>query len=509
MKEGLSLSASAVNASAALRRRRRGPRPRAREVARVRYAPVVDPVALHHPLDPLTLVLFALALALALVLTLRRPALGVAFLIVALPFDFSRDAGHTTLTLAKAVLIGVAAALVLRRPSLAVLRSRGALAVGAGAVAIALATGLSIHAADYREPAIRESLKALQYLTLFAVTALALGSDPDDAVLRRAIPLTAAAVSLLALGQLVLGAPSGVWFSGNVIPRIAGPLEGPNQLSAFLGLALPVVLAIALESGDRRLARTTLALGVATLLLTLSRAGVVAGLSALVLVFCLMPRSLAAAGARRGALVAVGAGVASGLAILSLIVVSLTHSFSILQGVLGHFGTVTEVEHAGGVGNRSILWHAAIALWHRHPLLGVGAGNFELEIGRVGPAGVRTHANSLYLQALAEGGVVLLLATVGSVAATLVVLGRAARRRPEALVAGAFCGLAALAAHQIFDLLVFYPKVGDLAWVLTAVAVARIARREPIPEADSLPPRSLEPAFARRTTTLPEGTRRP
>ena len=58
-----------------------------------------------------------------------------------------------------------------------------------------------------------------------------------------------------------------------------------------------------------------------------------------------------------------------------------------------------------GLGTRRQLWDAAWRLWLRHPWLGVGAGNFELELGQAGYPELHTHANSGYLQALVEKGI--------------------------------------------------------------------------------------------------------
>ncbi len=137
--------------------------------------------------------------------------------------------------------------------------------------------------------------------------------------------------------------------------------------------------------------------------------------------------------------------------------------------------------YAGGVGNRSELWAAALRMWRDRPLLGVGAGNFELELPRYGVFGVRTHANSWYLQALAEGGVVLLAATIALVAAILAALGGngllARLRGGSPWVLAGLAATVALALHQIVDLLVFYPKVGGAWWLLVGIAAAARSAR--------------------------------
>jgi putative inorganic carbon (hco3(-)) transporter len=367
---------------------------------------------------------------------------------------------QTTLTLPKVVLVAVIAALLTRRDfwlaAAAALRtSRARLLLLCGGAVFA-ATALSIVQAEHVVPAIRETLKALEYLVLFATVLVAARLDADETAFRLAFDVTLAAVAIVALSQEILGAPSGFWFYNHPIPRIAGPLEGPNQLAGYLGLMLPVVLAFVLLRRPRPAELLLLGIGAMTLVLTLSRSGVVATLFALVLVFVLAP-----ALHRRQALLSLFGGAIAGLTVL------------VLYGstsLLARFSSLAEVERSGGVGTRAQLWHAAIALWSQHPLLGIGAGNFELEIAKVGPSGVRTHANSLYLQSLVEGGAPLLLTTLATVVASIVAFVRAPLRQP--LVLGALAASAGLAAHQIFDFLVFYPKVGGMWWILLALGVA-------------------------------------
>jgi O-antigen ligase len=128
------------------------------------------------------------------------------------------------------------------------------------------------------------------------------------------------------------------------------------------------------------------------------------------------------------------------------------------------------VAQPGSVGNRSQLWHAAIILWRAHPIFGIGAGNFEFELARAGYPGLRTHANSLYLQSLAEGGVISFTATLALVVVSIASFVRAPR---EPLIVAALAASIGFAIHQFFDLLVFFPKVGELWWILLALAAAR------------------------------------
>jgi hypothetical protein len=68
-----------------------------------------------------------------------------------------------------------------------------------------------------------------------------------------------------------------------------------------------------------------------------------------------------------------------------------------------------------------------------------------------------------------------LFATIALFAATIWTLARSAVRRP--LVVGALGATVALAAHQTFDDLFFFPKVATTFWLVTGVAVAEIAAR--------------------------------
>ncbi|GAC1349058.1 MAG: hypothetical protein NVSMB19_02370 [Vulcanimicrobiaceae bacterium] len=428
--------------------------------------PVIDPTAHTVPLDLFGVVAFVALFGVVAALVRLRPAYGIVALIVCVPFSFTHDVGATTITSSKVALVAAIAGLALRRTGIAALRGPAARVLLVAGLAVSFATALSIAQATYRGAAVRETLKALEYVALFATVVVAARADIGLRGVPRAICGTVIAVAALALLEELTGAPSGMWFHDRPIPRIAGPLEGPNQLAGYLGIALTFAVACIALRARERLARIALALGVAAEVLTISRAGLAAALAGLAVVVVAAPRRPAL----RDYLI-VGASGLVGLGIVGAWGFGVAHSSSAALTLVGHFSTLAESKNAGSVGTRSELWHAAYALWRAHPLLGIGAGNFERELGLVGFPRLHTHANSLYLQALVEGGIPLALATVALVIASIAVFAR--RPHDDPYVLAAFGASVGFALHQTADLLVFYPKVGDLWWLVLALGAAR------------------------------------
>ncbi len=414
----------------------------------------------HVPVDVASaFVYLACAVAVAL-LTRRRPALGVAALLVLAPFDFARYVGPTTITTLKAGLVGMFAALAFSRSDVDAFRTVPVRAMLAAFAATLGAIALSTLHAHYLGAVLREALKQSEYVLLFVGALAAYATDPDDRPFWRTLEIAVVLVCFSALAEYVLGAHSGLLVHGSSIPRIAGALEGPNQLAGYLDVALPVLVARALVHRDRVLAGVV---GVAALtdVLTISRSGIIgAAIGVVAVLLLLRPFSGAAWRFAGGVALVAAAGIAIALRV----------------GVPnGYFWLNQATQSADHLANRSQLWHAAIELWRTSPIVGVGAGNYELDLSQAGLHDVRTHANSIYLQSLAEGGVLGLAATVALFATTIVTLARSGVRRP--LVVGALGATVALASHQIFDDLFFFPKVASAYWLVVGVAVAEIAAR--------------------------------
>lgn len=400
------------------------------------------------PVDLLSLAVYGALAGVVVVATRIRPSNAIVALIATAPFDFSHAVGATTITFDKVALLAAIVGLGLRRPRVTIPR-----AIGISIFFVILATLLTLAVAEYRGAALRETLKWIQYLLIFVVAAAAWQLDPDRRRLQIVVTLTVTVVAVLALAQEFTGSPSGIWFEGHPYPRIAGPLEGPNQLAGYLGIALPFLVVWAFESGSWIMLVPS-ALAALAVVLTLSRSGIACAIIAVALVFIVHRR----ANARIPLFIALAASL-----VIALKVLLGWHE----GGVFERFFSLDEVQRSGGVGMRSTLWRAAYTLWGQHPILGVGAGNFELLLPTVGATGLRTHANSWYLQSLVEGGFPLLFATCGLVWASI---GSFLRSLRNPLCLAAFAASIVFAIHGFVDYLVFYPKVAIMWFALLGVA---------------------------------------
>ena len=397
-------------------------------------------------------------------LTARRPAYGLAALFAVTPIAFAHDLIATTVTLPKAVLVGVLLSLTTYGGSLTLLRRYPAPLLLAALAAFFVATALTLGGAAARGPALRETFKVVEYAGFFVAAYLCYAFDREDALPVGAFAASAIVVAISALAQEFVGAPSGLYIGNAIVPRVAGLLEGPNQLAGYCEIALATLSAWAL-AGRRGIVGAALGLIACAAVLTFSRAGwagiaVVGGI-------------LALAGGRPAwtALRPALAGLAAGFAGAGWWAIY-AHAPGLLRASLEPSG------YAGGVGNRGQLWSAAWRMWRDRPLLGVGAGNYELDLPAYGVYGVRTHANSLYLQSLAEGGLVLFastLALLGTVIATLAGARPVQRLRTASpWIVAAVAATIALTLHQTVDYLFFYPKVGGAWWLLVGTAAAAL-----------------------------------
>jgi O-antigen ligase len=403
-----------------------------------------------------------------LMLTLRRPLFGLLALIATDPFLLAYSTHGTTVTLPKVALIAVAIGLAPRIVQITRVRPLRTLFVLGGAQLLFIATMLpgSVHAI-FHGAALRETLKAVEYLVTIVVAYCAYRLDPSERALRIAVALITIVVTALAFAQLVLPVGETELIAGHDVARIGGPLEGPNQLAGFLGVVVPAMLAFVLLRRPFLLELIALPMGILACVMTFSRGGTAALFFAVTAMLAVryFPAQRALVGfcaaALFGTVLVLAFGVFSG---------------ALHGGIQALFGLTGEGAFNGGLGSRVDLWHGAYAFWRSHPLFGIGPGNFELEVGRYFP-GARTHANGIFFQVLAEQGIVGLIAALVLTAASV---GAFVRRLDEPLVLGACMASVAMAFHQIVDCMWLYPKVTVMWWLVLASAAAVVDRRAEI-----------------------------
>jgi O-antigen ligase len=423
--------------------------------------PVVDQTIQRVPLDPFSALGFIVAVCLSAYLGFRKSPWIAALLAFAVPFAIYRDVGQTTLTLEKSVAFGSAIGLLWGGAPLWP-QSAGARRLVVVVLGVLAAIALSLLHAAFPVNVAREFFKEAEYLVLLWCAATCIERIPQSArYFTGGVIAAAAIVSTLAVMQALFGgAPSGMWVNGHVLPRATGTLEGPNQLAGFLEAALPVLWVWPMLVGQRYVT----AASSAAMILTQSRAGI--AVAALTYALLWRLRGVAA----RASVLPVSVGAAAGIVITMVWFVFVAHASWSDIGQLFRFDIPGE---PGGVGTRAQLWPAAIALFVKHPIIGVGAGNFELLLPSVGVTGVQTHAASLPLQTLAEQGVVGFMALI---AFAIVALRETFRRaQTSALALAAFLAVAGLLAHQLVDDLFFFPKAAALCWLLLGAGTAREA----------------------------------
>jgi O-antigen ligase len=430
------------------------------------YPPVWEPP--HYALGPLHVLFFA-ALALAVgLLAYRRPALGVGALILCAPFAEARYIFGTSITVSKAALIGFVIALIVHRTSVRVLTEKPVRALLLGFALLLTAIVFSALHAQHLDAVARELLKWVEYTAVFVAVVVGFAYDPDDRPVWTALIAIGLFEVAASVYELLFGAASGVVVAAHNFPRVAGTLEGPNQFAGWLNLLLPVLFARMLVDRNRWLIASVVLCAI-TEVATLSRSGIVAAVVGAVVVLVVTRPS------RR---------VRFSFAIGAVVVAAILVTLGLSVGLEARFFSVAEVPQPDHLGTRAILWAAALDLWRSSPLVGIGAGNFEFDLGMVGHPEVRTHANSLYLQALSEMGLAGFAATLYMIWAVITTFARSFSRRP--LLIGVFAANIALALHQIFDYLWFFPKVGVFWAILLAIGVVEVlAARDdvgPVPE---------------------------
>ncbi len=407
-------------------------------------------------------------LAFAGVLIVRRPEYGIAMTMALSPFTNSVIGGskpfHILLPLLSFGLFGYA---VLRAPERPLERTGAVKTTLLIFVIVGIAS--SILALDPGE-------SVTKLFILLSAAALLLATLRICAERRQLYVVVGGALAALILcgGQGVLEYLSGqhgqfgVVQGGVVVGRIQGSFGHPNQFAGFLATLIPLAVAMLFTHNAPRALRWMGAIGLAF------------GVPALVWSYS------------RGALAAIVAGPILWLIIVRPRVAVLA---AIMLGVLGYLfapGVVSQrfrSTSGGEVEIRSDIWAAALDIYAEHPILGAGVNNFSVAYARLPtvPAGatqrrllqgeellIPPHAQNLYLNILAEEGLIGILAFflfAGAAVRRTFVGSRSEDPLTRAICIGIGAGMMALAVHSFLDV-GFYGEVAFPLFSMVAVATA-------------------------------------
>ena len=342
-----------------------------------------------------------------------------------------------------------------------------------GLVALVGLAAFSMVKSESLYQSLRFLLLLVSYLLVF-VMAANLGARRDWLLPSVALITVSFALSALGIREFATG-PGAGW-------RVFATFANPNYFSGFLVMALPVTLAFYLAAKERPVA-ILLGLSVAfeagALMLTASRFGIAAGaLGVLVfLLFALFAGQLDKACGKRLLIVLV-------LAVPLLIIVARPASQRVAAG--------SSQSYSGTF--RLYTWKATANMARVHPLLGTGAGTFEIAFPKYAIAGYTRTAHQTFLQVASEMGLLAPAALIFAlVAIAWPMMSTIAKTRQNSrleagkdefesrmrslLLAGIFGGLLASAARNLMDSDWYVPALGVTFWLLAGWGIA-ISRRE-------------------------------
>jgi putative inorganic carbon (hco3(-)) transporter len=447
---GRSVTSSALPRGLRLVRHRRGPSLWLVAVAMIGGGVAAGAAAAGAPS---LVVMAAIGAVVVIAAAAFNPALGLAGLAFALPFDQLTHAGPIPLTTSEA-LIGLLVLVwvvrqVLPNPPPLYRTPLDIIVLVFAAITVLTLFGFN----GQTQTQLVGIAKATGGIVMFFLATQSLH-------VRKDIWLVIGAV--LATGLIQAADTSLGVFTGQAVSiqaRANGPVIDANLFGGFLVLVVPMLMAVGLAL--RRL-WITIATAAATLICTVALAATLSRSSWLGLVAATLV--LAVVWPERRRYIAVFVGV---LAVLVLVVG--------LAGPIGARLAATDTGPFAMLANRWSVWQSAVAMTVDHPLFGIGVDNFQNFDPNYGNFGIN-HAHNLFLNIAAERGIPALLVfgfLIVTLFRTLASSLRSAQSTMErALIAGFLATFAGYLVHSIFEVSYYDHKVLLLFWLLVGVAAS-------------------------------------
>jgi putative inorganic carbon (HCO3(-)) transporter len=319
----------------------------------------------------------------------------------------------------------------------------------------------------------RELMRLASYVCFYYVITDWIQTPQDTRTVLKVLMASTIAVALFGLYQVMIGGYSAVYDvlypiqeEIRQIPpweeRITSFFEHYNGLAAYINLVAPFCLVFALRGTDqalRTLSKWCLALASVALLLTQSRGGLLAYVAMLMVnAYLLAPDRKTRV--RRLALVLVVCLLAAAVAGL-------------------FFQRLGEIDDYTAV-SRLAIWGGAFTVFARSPVVGAGFGNLRpLMGGLLGlPEGWMGDAHNLYLELLAESGLVGLMAFAVLIICALRAARRCVRQSRDEFMRltgiAAFAAVCGVMVHGTVDYLFHtIPQVAALFFLVLGILRAQ------------------------------------
>jgi putative inorganic carbon (hco3(-)) transporter len=417
---------------------------------------------------------------------LARPQVGLYLLVFSVPYEslYQVNLGGAALgsTEALAGLLGVswAARLATDRA-----RPPARAALAAPLILVLSAVGLAMLRAVNLPLALKEFVRWFEVLLVYVVAANMLDLPRRRAVLLALLFLAGVSEALLGLFQFLFRWGPENFRTGGFL-RAYGTFGQPNPYAGYLGMLLPLALALAVFGWYDRAARQRLPFWLLLGALVLIGAAFAASMSrGAWLGFALAVAVMAALASRRAFLAMLGAALAGAfvftLGALELLPAQIAQRLTQIVAYFGVFDVRTvELTPANwAIVERMAVWQAAWGMFEAYPFLGVGPGNYSAAYQQFAMPGwphAMGHAHNLYLNFLAETGAIGLFAFLVFWLSAIVLVWRshralsAARKRSEwwqrGLALGMIGVMAQFSLHSFFDNLLVHGLNVQLALLL-------------------------------------------
>ena len=290
------------------------------------------------------------------------------------------------------------------------------------------------------------------------------------------------------------------WVRANPsLVRTHATLDDPNALGAFLTLGIGLLVGlIRLDGARRRVWSGLLAVGVVALVTTMSRSAIGAAILAPIAVLAVGP----APTTRLQSWIRIGARVSAAL-IVVVILASVTLRETVPdQRRTNPDGPIDMViktfdprESTGWVlRGRLPWWQAGAAMFRDHPVVGAGLGRYPRLMGSYGGGPSRENTHNLFLQLLAETGLVgftAFMAVCGSICLALArAIATAHDNGRRAVALGGLIGVVAFLLTLLTGHTLLLPS-GQILWASFVALVLTIAApSRPHPDRASIDSRS-------------------